>query len=93
MSLEILGISQNYNKMKLYRYRKCMEICELILTNLCLLNVESLITFLFQHCYNKIYVASQNQTASKGRLCYDYRKINSYVKTKQFPLTNSKTQN
>jgi len=32
----------------------------------------------------------QGQTASKGRLCYDYRKINSYVKTKQFPLTNSK---
>jgi hypothetical protein len=30
------------------------------------------------------------KTASKGRLCYDYRKLNSYVKPKQFPLTSSK---
>jgi hypothetical protein len=37
-----------------------MEICEFKLTNLSLLNVETLITFLFQHCYNKIYVASQH---------------------------------
>ncbi len=29
-------------------------------------------------------------TAFKGRLCYDYRKINSYVKAKNYPLTNYK---
>ena len=31
------------------------------------------------------------KTASKGRLCYDYRRINSYIKAKNFPLATTKS--
>ena len=41
-------------------------------------------------CFFVTKKPGEGKTSSKGRLCYDYRKINSYVKTKQFPLTNSK---
>ena len=34
--------------------------------------------------------AGDGKTASKGRLCFDYRKINSLIKNKNFPLSTSK---
>jgi hypothetical protein len=41
-------------------------------------------------CFFVTKKPGQGKTASKGRLCYDYRKLNAHVKTKQFPLNNSK---
>ncbi len=32
----------------------------------------------------------ETKTASKGHLCFDYRRINSYIKAKHFPLANVK---
>ncbi len=34
--------------------------------------------------------ASDGKTAAKGRLCFDYRKINAMIKNKNFPLSSSK---
>ncbi len=34
--------------------------------------------------------AGETKTACKGRLCFDYRRINSYIKAKHFPLANVK---
>ena len=34
--------------------------------------------------------AGEGKTASKGRLCFDYRKINSLIKNKNFPLATCK---
>ena len=32
----------------------------------------------------------EGKTASRGRLCFDYRKVNAHIKMKNFPLTNIK---
>ncbi len=34
--------------------------------------------------------SAEGKTAAKGRLCFDYRKINSLIKNKNFPLSSSK---
>ena len=34
--------------------------------------------------------SGEGKTAAKGRLCFDYRKINSHIKSKNFPLSSSK---
>jgi hypothetical protein len=31
---------------------------------------------------------SDGKTAAKGRLCFDYRKINAMIKNKNFPLSS-----
>ncbi|WP_371068090.1 hypothetical protein, partial [Salmonella enterica] len=34
--------------------------------------------------------AGEGKTAQKGRLCFDYRKVNALIKNKNFPLASSK---
>jgi hypothetical protein len=41
-------------------------------------------------CFFVTKKPGEGKSASKGRLCYDYRRINSYVKAKNYPLTNYK---
>ena len=39
-------------------------------------------------CFFVSKKSDDGKKAEKGRLCYDYRKINEYIKPKQFPLTS-----
>ena len=41
-------------------------------------------------CFYVLKKASEGKSASKGRLCFDYRKLNSLIKSKNFPISTSK---
>ena len=41
-------------------------------------------------CFYVMKKATDGKTANKGRLCFDYRRLNVHVKMKNFPINNSK---